>query len=172
MLANLLMSALDAKTTQIIMYVVIGVVLVLMIVMTIIPQKKRKKEQENMMNSLGVGTKVMTIGRMVGKITQINSDNTVIINVGTESSPTLIVVDKQAIGLVLENVAQPAPAQAAPAEPVKADDKAEVFEETAAKEEVVVASAPIVDEQPVEDAKEEKVEEAPKAKKTKKTADK
>lgn len=63
-----------------------------------------------MMDSLAVGTKIMTIGRMVGKITQINPDNTLVINVGTEFSPTLIVIDRNAVGLVLENVAAPAPA--------------------------------------------------------------
>lgn len=90
-----------------IMWVVIAVVLVLMIVLTIVPQKKRQKQQQNMMNSLTVGTKIMTIGRMVGKITQVNADNTLIVNVGTESNPTLIVIDRQAVGLVLENVAAP-----------------------------------------------------------------
>lgn len=99
--------AIDAS---IIMYIVIGVVLVLMIVLTIIPQKKRQKEQQNMMNSLTVGTKIMTIGRMVGVITQVNADNTLIINVGTENAPTLIVIDKNAVGLVLQNVAAPAEA--------------------------------------------------------------
>ena len=69
-----------------IMYVVIGVVLVLMIVLTIVPQKKRQKEQQNMMNSLCVGTKLMTVGGIVGKITQVNADNTLIVNVGTEAN--------------------------------------------------------------------------------------
>ncbi len=91
-----------------IMYVVIGVVLVLMIVLTIVPQKKRQKEQQNMMNSLCVGTKLMTVGGIVGKITQVNADNTLIVNVGTESNPTLIVIDKKAVGYVLEKVAAPA----------------------------------------------------------------
>ncbi len=90
------------------MYVVIGVVLVLMIVLTIVPQKKRQKEQQNMMNSLCVGTKLMTVGGIVGKITQVNADNTLIVNVGTESNPTLIVIDKKAVGYVLEKVAAPA----------------------------------------------------------------
>ena len=77
----------------------------------------------------------MTIGRMVGKITQVNSDNTLIVNVGTENNPTLIVIDRQAVGLVLENAAapQPAPAPAVeePApelpqdEPVAAEEAAE-----------------------------------------------
>lgn len=91
------------------LYIVIGVVLVGMILLTVIPQKKRQKQQQQMMDSLAVGTKIMTIGRMVGKITQINPDNTLVINVGTEFSPTLIVIDRNAVGLVLENVAAPAP---------------------------------------------------------------
>lgn len=103
----------QSKIPSWVMYVVIGVVLVLMIVLTIIPQKKRQKEQQNMMNSLCVGTKLMTVGGMVGKITQVNSDNTLIINVGTDANPTLIVIDKKAVGYVLEKVA--APVEAAPA---------------------------------------------------------
>lgn len=103
-----------------IMYVVIGVVLVLMIVMTIVPQKKRQKEQQNMMNSLCVGTKIMTVGGIVGKITQVNADNTLIVNVGTESNPTLIVIDKKAVGYVLEKVN--APQQETAAEEPKAEE--------------------------------------------------
>lgn len=99
-----------AISQQTIMYIVIGVVLVLMIALSIIPQRKRKKQQEEMMNSLTVGTKIMTIGRMVGKIAQVNADNTLIVNVGTEDNPTLIVIDRQAVGLVLEAVAAPTPA--------------------------------------------------------------
>ncbi len=116
-----------------IMYVVIGVVLVLMIVLTIVPQKKRQKEQQNMMNSLCVGTKLMTVGGIVGKITQVNADNTLIVNVGTESNPTLIVIDKKAVGYVLEKVAAPATETAsdAPAtEEAKAEEKEEKVEET------------------------------------------
>lgn len=111
-----------------IMYVVIGVVLVLMIVLTIVPQKKRQKEQQNMMNSLCVGTKLMTVGGIVGKITQVNADNTLIVNVGTEANPTLIVIDKKAVGYVLEKVAAPAP-ETAPVAPtteeVKVEEKVE-----------------------------------------------
>ena len=99
-----------AISQQTIMYIVIGVVLVLMIALSIIPQRKRKKQQEQMMNSLAVGTKIMTIGRMVGKIAQVNADNTLVVNVGTDDNPTLIVIDRQAVGLVLEAVAAPAPA--------------------------------------------------------------
>lgn len=107
-----------------IMYVVIGVVLVLMIVLTIVPQKKRQKEQQNMMNSLCVGTKLMTVGGIVGKITQVNADNTLIVNVGTEANPTLIVIDKKAVGYVLEKVAAPQQ-ETAPEAPATEETKVE-----------------------------------------------
>ena len=125
--------------TQYWMYIAIGAVLVVMIVLTIIPQKKRQKEQKAMMDSITVGTKIMTIGRMVGKITQVNADNTLIVNVGTENSPTYIVIDRQAVGLVLEAVpvAAPAPvAEDAPADDVVVE---EVAEDTAAEEVVEVS---------------------------------
>lgn len=128
MLNSLLLAADEAAngtSNQWIMYVVIGVVLVLMIVLTIVPQKKRQKEQQEMMNSLCVGTKLMTVGGIVGKITQVNSDNTLIVNVGTENNPTLIVIDKKAVGYVLEKVNAPVvedtPAEEAPAEDTTAD---------------------------------------------------
>ena len=111
------------------MFIIIAVVLVLMIVLTVIPQKKRQKQQQEMMDSLRVGTKIMTIGRMVGKIAEIRSDNTLVINVGTDDTPTFIVIDRNAVGLVLENVAAPAPAvEETPAaeEPAEEpDDKAD-----------------------------------------------
>ena len=116
--------------TQTIMYIVIGVVLVLMIALSIIPQRKRKKQQEEMMNSLAVGTKIMTIGRMVGKIAQVNADNTLVVNVGTEENPTLIVIDRQAVGLVLEKVAAPAAPVAETTETVVEETVEEVVEET------------------------------------------
>ena len=127
-------SALAALAPQTIMYIVIGVVLVLMIALSIIPQRKRKKQQEQMMNSLAVGTKIMTIGRMVGKIAQVNADNTLVVNVGTDDNPTLIVIDRQAVGLVLEAVAAPAPAT--PEAPA-AEETTETTETIEVVEEVV-----------------------------------
>ncbi len=58
-----------ANNNSWIMFVIIGVVLVLMIVLTIIPQKKRQKQQQQMMDSLTVGTKLMTVGGLVGRST-------------------------------------------------------------------------------------------------------
>ncbi len=96
------------------MLIIFGVLIVVMIVFTIVPQKKRQKEQQNMLNSLAVGTKLMTVGGLVGKITQVNADNTLFINVGTETNPTLILIDKKAVGYVLEKVEAPAPVAEAP----------------------------------------------------------
>ncbi|MCM1393773.1 MAG: preprotein translocase subunit YajC, partial [[Eubacterium] siraeum] len=118
MLYNLLAADSGDTKSQIIMWVIIAVVIVLMVVLTIIPQRKRRKEQEKMMSSLAVGTKLMTVGGLVGRITQVNNDNTLIINVGTESNPTLIVIDKKAVGYVLENVNAPAPVPAPEATPL------------------------------------------------------
>lgn len=120
------------------MWVIIGVVLVLMIVLTIVPQKKRQKEQQKMMDSLNVGTKLMTVGGLVGKITQVNADNTLIVNVGTEFNPTLIVIDRKAVGYVLEAVAAPAPAVESPV-----DTAAPVADETPVAEDI---EAPVADE--------------------------
>ena len=139
------MTGILGLATQYWMYIAIGVVLVVMIVLTIIPQRKRQKEQKAMMDSITVGTKIMTIGRMVGKITQVNADNTLIVNVGTESSPTYIVIDRQAVGLVLEAVPVAAPAapvvEEAPVEEVAADDIAADTTEEAPVEEAVVVDA-------------------------------
>lgn len=128
---------------QWIMIGIVGALFIAMIVYTVFSSRKRKKQQDTMMNSIVVGTKIMTIGRMVGKITQVNSDNTLIVNVGTENNPTLIVIDRQAVGLVLENVAAPAPAAAPTAElPQDEPVKAEEHEEEAKAEDADLVEDP------------------------------
>lgn len=146
LLNSLLLAADEGSNNSWIMYVIIGVVLVLMIVMTIIPQKKRQKEQQEMMNSLCVGTKLMTVGGIVGKITQVNSDNTLIVNVGTESNPTLMVIDKKAVGYVLEKVN--APQEEAPVE----EPAQETPIEEPVQEEPIVEYVPAVEEDQPADA--------------------
>ena len=77
---------------------ILGIFFVLMIVMTIIPQKKQKKKMAEMFSSLAVGDKVMTIGGFVGSIVEIDAPNDrYIVNVGTEESPTYVVIIKNAI---------------------------------------------------------------------------
>ena len=53
-----------------------------------------------------------------------NADNTLIVNVGTENNPTLIVIDKKAVGYVLEKVDAPQAPQA-PATEEKKEENAE-----------------------------------------------
>ena len=143
------MTGILGLATQYWMYIAIGAVLVVMIVLTIIPQRKRQKEQKAMMDSITVGTKIMTIGRMVGKITQVNADNTLIVNVGTENSPTYIVIDRQAVGLVLEAVPVAAPAPVAE-EPAAEAPVEEVAEEPAAEEVVEVSEEAAEDKKDAE----------------------
>ena len=128
---------------QWVIWVILAVVLVGMVLLTIIPQKKRQKQQQEMMNSLAVGTKIMTIGRLVGVIVQVNADNTLHVNVGTEDQPTVIVIDRNAVGLVLQNVAAPAPVVSdAPAPAAEEQKSEEVFaEEAPAAEEASKDSA-------------------------------
>lgn len=150
MLINLLAegeAAASKSSNGWVMWVIIGVVLVLMVVLTIVPQKKRQKEQQKMMNALTVGTKLMTVGGLVGKITQVNTDDTLIINVGTENSPTLIVIQRNAVGRVLEPVNAPAPvepvAEETPAvEPFNEEVVETPVEETAVEESSVDDSDP------------------------------
>ena len=75
---------------------ILAVFFVLMIVMTIIPQRKRKKEYQDLMNNLSVGDKVMTIGRLIGKIYAIDDDNKqVTLNVGTDKNAIATVIDSK-----------------------------------------------------------------------------
>ena len=86
-----------------ILILVVGAMFIVMMVMTIIPQKKRQKQMQEMMNNLTVGTKVMTIGRMIGTIQSIDNErNQIMLNVGTIDSPTIITIDKAAIGYVMD----------------------------------------------------------------------
>ena len=81
-----------------VMIAIPGVFFVIMIVMTVIPQRKQKKKMQDMMNSIAVGDKIMTIGGFIGTITEINTDtDRYTINVGTEENPVNVVIVKNAV---------------------------------------------------------------------------
>ena len=81
-----------------VMIAILGVFFVIMIVMTVIPQRKQKKKMQDMMNSIAVGDKIMTIGGFIGTITEINTDtDRYTINVGTEENPVNVVIVKNAV---------------------------------------------------------------------------
>lgn len=83
----------------------ITLILVVMIVgfllMSIIPNKRRQKEYQQMQNEIRVGTKIMTIGRMIGTITKVYPDKTVEVDVGTPGNPVIITISREAIGVNL-----------------------------------------------------------------------
>ena len=53
-------------------WIVLGVMLVGLILLTVIPQKKQKKKTEEMMSKIGVGSEIITIGGIVGKIVELD----------------------------------------------------------------------------------------------------
>ncbi len=117
-----------------VMWVILGVAFVLMIAMTIIPRKKQQKQTQNMMDNLKVGDKVMTIGRIVGVITAIdNSTNTVTIQSGEGEHASILVIDKLAIGMVI-NPTAPQPKQEEKKEEKKEEEV--VIEKTAKENKV------------------------------------
>ena len=102
-------------------------------------QKKRQKQMQEMMNNLTVGTKVMTIGRMIGTIQSIDNErNQIMLNVGTIDSPTIITIDKAAIGYVMDKNNTAASSDAMPVSDDSASgevsEASSVLEETEKKE--------------------------------------
>lgn len=85
-----------------IMIVVLLVLFVGMMAISIIPQKKKQKEYQEMQNAIKVGTRIMTIGRLVGTVVAINTDNTIEVDIGAKGSPVVIVINREGIGLNLD----------------------------------------------------------------------
>lgn len=81
-----------------IVWVIFGVMIVGMILLTVLPNRKRRKEYQQMQNDIHVGTKIMTIGRMIGVVTKIYDDNTLELDVGTPGNPVIITITREAIG--------------------------------------------------------------------------
>lgn len=90
-----------SNTSSVWVWVIFAVMIVAMILLTIVPNKKRQKEYQKMQDEMRVGTKIMTIGRMIGIITKINSDNSVEVDVGTPGNPVVITINREAIAINL-----------------------------------------------------------------------
>ncbi len=115
-----------------IMIVVLLVLFVGMMAISIIPQKKKQREYQEMQNAIKVGTRIMTIGRLVGTVVAINTDNTLEIDIGAKGTPVIIVINREGIGLNLDapqmagnNVEKAAEGDvdAEPTEDASSDDK-------------------------------------------------
>lgn len=91
-----------AEGSSIIMIVVLLVLFVGMMLISIIPQKKKQKEYEAMQNAIKVGTRIMTIGRLIGTVVAINTDNTIELDIGTKGNPVIILINREGIGLNLD----------------------------------------------------------------------
>lgn len=82
--------------------VLLLVLFVGMMAISIIPQKKKQKEYQEMQNAIKVGTRIMTIGRLVGTVVAINTDNTIEVDIGAKGTPVIIVINREGIGLNLD----------------------------------------------------------------------
>ena len=116
--------------------IVMGVLIVAMVVMTIIPNKRRQKEYQRMQNGIRPGTKIMTIGRMIGTVVRVYDNNTLEVDVGTPGAPVIMTISREAVSVNLdEQAAQQAgnvaPAAAAPAATEAKADEAAAPAETA-----------------------------------------
>ena len=88
--------------SSIVMIVVLLVLFVGMMAISIIPQKKKQKEYAAMQEAIKVGTRIMTIGRLVGTVVAINTDNTLEVDIGAKGTPVIIVINREGIGLNLD----------------------------------------------------------------------
>lgn len=105
MLNNFLLAG--ASTTNIVWLVVLVVLIVVMLVLPTITQNKKIKAYQEMQSRLKVGTKVQTIGGVVGKIVKIKEANgakTVFIETGDKNNKMVIEFDINAIAGVVEGV--------------------------------------------------------------------
>lgn len=181
---NTLLLALSDGAKKGLMFGLLAVVLVGMIVFSFISNKKNKKNQATLNSQIKVGARVRTAAGMLGYITQVNVDNTIIVNCGTEEAPNFVCMVSQAIAEVLvpapktpEEIAAEKEAEKLIEaknnakenkdikEEVKEDNNAEsVVAVTPVEESVVeenkVEIAEEVEEQPVVEEKKEEAEKA------------
>ncbi len=119
-------------------YLILIVLILVMLIVPSITQRKRTKEYTNMIDNVGVGDTVRTVGGVIGRIVKINEKDgfkTIILETGARESKTTMEFDIASIGVVLKSTKQaaeqtkteePAPATAESAE------KAETTEGTTA----------------------------------------
>ena len=79
-----------------VLIVVVGVLFVAMIAMQFVSAKKSKKKQEEMQNKMVVGTEIMTVGGIVGKIVAIDPQKGTV-TISTGESGMEITFVKQAL---------------------------------------------------------------------------
>ncbi len=169
---TLLLASLSDGAKKGLMFGLLAVVLVGMIVFSFISNKKNKKNQATLNSQIKVGARIRTAAGMLGYITQVNVDNTIIVNCGTEEAPNFVCMVSQAVAEVLvpapktpEEIAAEKEAEELIEAKKNAKENKEVKEENNAEPAAVVAPVEeiVVEEEIVEiadePAKEEVVEE-------------
>lgn len=141
-------------------YIAIGVIIVLLIaffVWSFLSQKKKQKAYNETINAIRPGSKVKTIGGIVGEVVEVNDEEgTFVLRTGDSAgNVSFMKFDKQAI---YQTDAKPEQAPAAPAEEAKTEKQAP--EEPFAAEQNEAAEEPAA---PAEEAKAEEKAEAPAA---------
>jgi preprotein translocase subunit YajC len=132
MLLNLLAS--EDAYSWVMVVILLGVMFTFM-VLNSRSQKKRAQETQEMLNAIGPGNKVKTIGGICGVIVEVCDDGTFVLETGTEASgKSFIKFDKQAIYQTdAQKVEMPAQTVETPAEaPVEENTEASVDEKVEA----------------------------------------
>lgn len=95
----------------------IGAVVVLLVLM-VLPQWQSRRRRKQQMEAMGVGSEVMTIGGIIGKITYLNKD---------ENRARIEVAPGVEMQFVLNAIGQPIeqPEAETPADETSADEKSE-----------------------------------------------
>ncbi len=87
--------------------VVIVAIIGLMIVMMIIPQRRNKKKAEEMMKGLRVGSKITTIGGVIGEVIELDENGNFTLVTGTGDNKSTMCFTKGAIYTVNSETAKP-----------------------------------------------------------------
>lgn len=87
--------------SQYVAYILIAIILILMVVFFVVSSRKNKKKQkeyEDELAAISEGTKVRTIGGICGIVREVCSDNTLIIETGSEfTGKSFIKMDRMSI---------------------------------------------------------------------------
>ena len=97
-----MLNSLLIASNQIVTYVILGVLVVAIVVMFILSSRRRKKQEketQDLMDAVGPGNKVKTIGGVCGIVVEVdNEENTFVLETGTEASgKSYMKFDRQAI---------------------------------------------------------------------------
>lgn len=90
------------NSSSIVFIVILAVMIVGMVLLTIIPNKRKQKEYQKMQDEIRPGTKIMTIGRMIGTVVRVYDNNTLEVDVGTPGAPVVITINREAVGINLD----------------------------------------------------------------------